>query len=286
MNKNWSAYLAELIGTFVVVLVAAGAVCANRAAVQSGMEASPGGRVIVALAYGLIYAAVLTATLPLSEGFLNPAVTLTLWVFKRLDGVRTTGLIAVQLLGAVLAGGLIRAVFPLTVLDGARMGTPHVNAQAFGAFDPGDIGRTMLIEGGLIEFALTLALTFVIFGTLIDPRGQRWVGVWGKRLAGLWAGLTVIAATLVAYPMTGAALNPARWFGPWVWELTIASLASNTSRDHVVFWFGPIAGALVAGGLYVYLILPKEAEAAAPVIPPAGSRTSTGASATLFRSRK
>src|SRR5258708_2406489 len=175
MEKNLRAYLAELIGTFAVVFLTAAAVCANRAAVQAGevvVTPSAGqvwkeflqpGLLGIALVYGLAYAVALAITLNFSEGFLNPAVTLMLWVYKRLDGGKTIMLILFQALGAALAGGLIRLVFPLTVLQAAEMGTPHINYHAFGMGDALEVGGWRSIPGIALEFGLTFVLTFVIF---------------------------------------------------------------------------------------------------------------------------
>jgi glycerol uptake facilitator-like aquaporin len=285
MNKNLRAYLAELIGTFAVVFLAAGTVCVNQVAILTGNDAVRPGLVGIALAYGLAYAAALAAVLPHSTGYLNPAVTLMFWVFKRLDGFKTAALIFVQVLGAAIAGGLLRLVFTTEVLTAASLGTPHVNLQMFDAAGP---TPAVLLKGAVVECALTFILTFIIFATVIDPRAPRFLGGWGKRLIALWVGVVVVAITLAAFSYTGAAANPARWFGPVVWEFTVDSLSSGQIkpfRDHLVYWFGPIAGALLAGTVYNALILPADAEhAAAPAA--AGGKVTAGAGATLFRSKK
>src|SRR5260370_370079 len=132
MDKNLRPLMAELLGTFAVVFVATAAVCVEGAARKGGQP--PGGLVGIALAYGLAYAAGLPATVHISGGFLNPAITLMLWVLKRMDGAKASGLIFVQLLGAAIAGGLTCLVFPEDVLIGARLGTPHLNLIAFDQF--------------------------------------------------------------------------------------------------------------------------------------------------------
>jgi glycerol uptake facilitator-like aquaporin len=71
-----------------------------------------------------------------------------------------------------------------------------------------------------------------------------------------------VAVVLFGFHLTGAAANPARWFGPAVWQMSIlANLPANVDRplgDHVVYWVGPVLGALAAAVLYVLLILPPE----------------------------
>lgn len=298
MEKNLRAFLAELVGTFVVVFLAAAAVCGVRAGIQSGaIVPSPStaelwkqflqpGLLVIALVYGLAYAVALAVALNFSEGFLNPAITLMLWVYKRLDGGKALVFILVQILGAVLAGGLIRLVFPNSVLVSASMGTTHLNYHVFGMGDPAEVGGWRLIPGIALEFGLTFILTFVIFGTLVDPRGRRPLTDAGnRRLATLWVGLALFVITLAGFWVTGAAVNPVRWFGPCIWEKTITALQNaGPFRDQVLYWFGPIAGALAAGGLYTNVLLPKEESGAAAVA--TGAKVPAGAGATLFRSRR
>jgi aquaporin TIP len=299
-------YMAELLGTFAVVFLTAGAVLVNQLAaftwhtpaglaVVTSDEASAAahpvvigqpalGLVGIALTAGCAYAAALAVTLPISGGFLNPAITLMLWVFKRLDGARTFWLLLTQGLGALLAGLLLRLLFAARedVLVAGALGTPHLNLDAFGA-----AGTTLsvVLLGIAVELVLTFLLVFVVFATVIDPRGRAQAGGWANRLAALWLGLVVAAATFVGFGLTGAALNPARWFGTVFWEMTVTPLLTRGPwQDNPVYWIGPIVGALLAGGLYSTLILPVE-ETAAPAETPApagrGAVTST-----LYRARK
>jgi len=101
-----------------------------------------------------------------------------------------------------------------------------------------------------VEILLTFLLTFVIFGTMIDPRTPR--------VGGMFVGLTLIALSFVGFRLTGAALNPARSFGLFVWELT-TSRPLDWRVHLLVYWIAPIVGALLAGLVYTYLILPAEA---------------------------
>jgi MIP family channel proteins len=268
MDKSLRPYLAELIGTFALVFLGAGTVCATQMAIGTGQPQAFA--LNVALAEGFVLAALLAATVDISGGYLNPAITLMLWVYKRMDGLKATWLIAAQVLGAALAGLCLRLMFNEEVLKSANFGTPHVNLTAFGQ-NVAEPTVRILLSGIGIEVALTFILTFAIFGTIIDPRGQR--------MAGLGVGLTLAACVLMGYGITGAATNPARWFGPCLWEVTIRPTAF---RDHAVYWIGPIVGALLAGGVYVYLILPDVQEQ-----PAAAAGTSQAVvGATLFKSKK
>src|SRR5438105_5977677 len=167
MDKNLRPYVAELLGTFGVVFISTATVCVQWAGRKAG-QPEPGlwG---IALAYGLVYAAGLAATVHISGGFLNPAVTLMLWVLKRMDGPKASGLIFVQVLGAAMAGGLVRFIFPEEVLVSARLGTPHLNYIAFGDLGlPKAVGTYL---GGIgLELGLTFVFSFVIVATMLAPR--------------------------------------------------------------------------------------------------------------------
>src|SRR5260370_38557412 len=118
-----------------------------------------------------------------------------LWVLKRMDGPKATGLIFVHLLGAAIAGGLIRFVFPEDVLISASLGTPHLNLIAFGQLGVSP-GAVTFLSGIGLELGLTFILTFVIFATMLDPRAPRLLGPWGRRLARLWTGAALEAFQL------------------------------------------------------------------------------------------
>src|SRR5437016_406627 len=115
------SYLVELVGTFLLVFCSGGAVIASYFAANHLSV----GLVGVAVAQGAALAAILSFTVPVSEGCLNPAITLALWVTRRFDFNRTIALIAVQLVGAAFAGGLLAAVFDQDTLARAYAGTPH-----------------------------------------------------------------------------------------------------------------------------------------------------------------
>jgi aquaporin TIP len=244
-DKNLRGYVAEFLGTFVVVFVSAATVCANvRADVQGWMV------VTVALAAGCAYAAALAFTLPYSNGFLNPAMPVTLWVFRHLSGARAFGYTIVQLLGGVVAGGVLRVLFsyPEGTARANHLGAPHLVAETLG-----DDPFTMRLKGIAIELVLTFAIALVAYGTIVRRRTLNKP----DRLSALWIGLAVTAATLAGFPMTGAALNPARWFGPVMWEVTLPNPQAFT--DHVAYWVGPIGGSLLAGWFYnSFLAPPRE----------------------------
>src|SRR5947208_14978744 len=152
MDKILRAYLAELVGTFLLVFL-----CTATACVAQMGGGLPLGLVGIALAQGCVLAALLSATTLVSEGCLNPAVTLTLWVTKRFDGWRTLAMLAVQLIGAVAAGGVVCAVFNRQVLGDAYAGTPHLRAPREAIDDPSrGVSAGDLLAGVALEAAFTL----------------------------------------------------------------------------------------------------------------------------------
>lgn len=256
MDRTARLFFTEAIGTLAFVFLSTAVVCANQ--LTSVLELPRIGLTGIALGTGFAYAGLLMVTVPLTGGFLNPAVPLTFWVFRRMDGGRAAGLILAQCLGAIVAGLLVRYFFRgnETALVLARLGTPHLNLESFGAEG---LTLSVLLQGVAIELVLTFFLVFAIFGLLFDARVARLAGEWTIRLAGLWLGLIVTAAVLAGYAFTGAALNPARWLGPVVWEYTLVPLSHQAPlTDHLVYWLGPTLGALVAGALYTGVILPPE----------------------------
>jgi aquaporin Z len=247
MDSKLRPYFAELLGTFVLVFVGAGTICAAAAyANESGRPALD--LAGIALAQGCAVAVALTfSTLDGPGGCLNPAITIMLWVCKRLSGTRTLAFIAVQLAGAALAGLLLRVSFSELALREARLGTPHLTMLV----EPNaEIPISALLAGIGLEAAFTAIIAFSVFATLIDPRRPR--------QGGIGVGIAQTAVMLVGYNLTGGCANPARWFGTAVWQPTVPALSSGAFADHTIYWVGPIIGALVGGILYTSAILPQE----------------------------
>jgi aquaporin TIP len=284
MDKNLRSYLIELAGTFGLVFVSAGAVIATQLGGDATARPSALAQTIyVALAVGFVYAAILAITMPYEGGYLNPAITLTMWVYKRFEGAKTVALIFVQLLGAAIAGGLLFLIFHENepALLASSLGTPHVNP------DLTPYLRTPVISGAIVEFALTFVLTLVIFGTTLDPRAPKLLGPTGQWLTPLWIGLAMAALVLIAYPMTGAAGNPARWFGTFMWEYGADQLkVRGPARDQLAYWVGPILGALLGGGVYNALLMPDEPEPTAHATGTPASGGKHPAGSTLFKAKK
>lgn len=241
-------YFIELLGTFFFVLAAAGVACVNSMTLPAGQ--SPGttpltlhqpGALGVAAAQGLIWAVMLTLTAPVTGGYLNPAITLMLWLFNCVSTIRASWLIGAQFLGAMLAGLCLRYTFAADLLQEARFGAPHVNPLAYPNFAaPLILSQGSIWAGAVVELVLTFVLVFAIFG-------NNSASGFGPQSAWL-SGAALAACVLVAYPLTGASLNPARWFGPVAWEtLTRVGGRQHPFADAFVYIAGPIVGAVAAG---------------------------------------
>jgi aquaporin Z len=283
-DKNLRSYMAEMIGTFAFVFISASSayIATLGGWGPSDVWRQPG-LVWVALASGLMYAATLAMTVPLSGGYLNPAVTIMLWVFRRMDGLRAFALVVVQILGAILAGGILYLVLPTQEPPrmASHLGAPSLNVEYLAP--AGSSGLAVTLKGIAIELVLSFLLVIIIFGTELDPRAPRWSRNWANRLACLWIGLTLLSCTIVGFPLTGAALNPARWLGPALWDLT---QHPDAFQYHAPYWIGPIAGALLAGWVYTALVLPPEEEQRAPAVAVSSAARPAAVASTLFRAKK
>lgn len=232
MYNKPQRFLAEFIGTFALVFFSAGSICADQF-LRTTAQGSPG-LLGVALAYGLAMGILVTSLGHISGGHFNPAVTIGFWVTRKLSTFDTVAYWVVQLAGAVVAAYLLRQL-PFDVWATVQLGAP---ALASG------ITRT---NGMIFEAILTFFVVFVVFATAVDRNGAF------SKIAGFATGLTVTVGVLFGGPFTGAALNPARAFGP--------ALATNHWTNHGVYWIGPLAGGVAAGWLYDTLFLTKESQA-------------------------
>ncbi len=221
--------VAEFIGTFALIFFGAGSICADQFLHSTGQGGL--GLLGIALAHGLAIGLMVTAIGHISGGHLNPAVTIGFWVTKRLTTFDAILYWIAQLAGAVAAAYLLRTIIPLETWRNAALGTPELAH---------DFTRSYAI---VLEAVMTFFLVFVVFATAVDERGAF------NKIAGFAIGLTVTMDILMGGPLTGAAMNPARAFGP--------ALAANHWANHGVYWVGPLAGGFLAGLLYDSLYLKK-----------------------------
>ena len=209
--------VAELVGTFALIFVGVGSIVFTQG---SDLLA-------VAFAHGLTIAIMASAVGHISGGHFNPAVTLGFVVTRRIVPMVAVVYWLAQLSGAVLGALALRALFPSVAnLDaGVPVLSPTIDSAA-------GIG---------IEALLSFFLVWVIFATAVDEGGAF------KSIAGLAIGLTITIDVLAAGPLTGAAMNPARAFGP--------ELVQGIWDDWWVYWTGPLIGGAVAAFAYDWLYL-------------------------------
>ena len=230
-----SVLTAEALGTFLFIFVGAGAV------ILTAHADGAGGLVGVALAHGLALAVLVSALGAVSGAHFNPAVSVAVVISGHMTASRAALYVAAQLVGAAAAALALRLVFPATSWEPVSLGTPVVDPSI-------GVGAAIAIEA-----VLTVLLVLAVFGTAIDRRAPK--------LGGLAIGLAVAADVLMGGPLTGAAMNPARWFGP--------AVASGTYADWYVWWIGPLIGAAVAAVLY-RLVLAETAYAEVTPATPEG----------------
>ena len=207
MCKETQAKLyAEGIATFALTFIGAGSIWVVG-----------GDLLAVAAAHGIILAVMVTATMNISGGHVNPAITVGMMASNRITPKLGMQYIAAQLAGAVLAGGILYSI----------------GAGGVGIPAPGDsIIEVTTQQAILIEAVLTFLLMTVIMGTAVDDRAP-------AGIAGFGIGLVVMADILMGGPLTGAAMNPARWAGVWVF----GDMENNI--DLIIYTVGPIMGALL-----------------------------------------
>ena len=211
-RQGWRRLSSELLGTFFLVLVAAGA----------GMmsHAFPGAisRQAAVVAPGLMVMAIILFMGKVSGAHLNPAVSIAFALRRDFPWRRVPGYVVVQLIGATLAALFLHAVVNVSATYGSNY--PAHGYSHLAAF--------------WMELILTVGLVSVILGTASGAQNIGIIGAFGVggyiALAGLWGS-----------PISGASMNPARTFGP--------DLVSTTFTGYWVYVAGPIAGAVLAVGI-------------------------------------
>lgn len=224
MNASFRPMFAEFLGTALFVFIGAGSVVAN--AMTAGGVTPLG----IALAHGVGMAILISSLMGISGGHLNPAVSLGVFVAGRIDG-RTLGrYVLAQLVGGIAGAALVKLLFAATAVRAVTAGAPQLSLNiGFG-------------QGIAIEAAFTFFLVSAVFGTAISSEAPK--------IGGFGIGLAIFVSALVVGGLTGAALNPARAFGP--------ALVAWSFHSQAVYWIGPLAGGALAGWVWRVLLLPKQ----------------------------
>lgn len=223
MDKGARSYWAEFLGTFTLCFAGQGAVCAAALANAQGA-----GLIGIAVAHGLALAVMISALGAVSGAHFNPAVTFGFVLTGRQSVPSAVAYVLAQLAGAVAASFLLAAVIPAAVAQATQLGAAarHPELSIGGAF--------------AIEMVLTFFLATAVWGTAVDPRHPP--------IGGFGIGLVVTMDILMGGPLTGAAMNPARAFGP--------ALASGAWADHWLWWAAPLTGGGLAAVVYDRVIAP------------------------------
>lgn len=224
---NPRALAAEFLGTFTLVFIGAGAMAA---------DASTGGKLGllgVALAFGLAIAVMASTLGATSGGHFNPAVTLGLLIGRQIEAGKAVGYWIAQMIGAVAGAFAIKAV-----------GDPAALANSnYGQAITGDA----ITQGQAIglEALVTFFLVMTVYGTAVDKRGPK--------LGALLIGLSITMGIIVSGPLTGGALNTARWFGP--------AVVGGGMSQWMIYVIGPLLGGALAGVVYPMLFSNKVPDA-------------------------
>lgn len=216
---NIRALTAEFVGTFTLIFVGVLAI----------FHLGPGGPLAlvgIALAHGLAIACLASATGATSGGHLNPAVSLAMLITGRLSVSDFFGYVIAQLVGATAGAVAVAFLLGETGKASVAGGLPALAANV------------SVTQGIVAEAITTFLLVFVIFGTAVDGRGPK-VGAW-------FIGMTITLDILAIGPLTGGAINPARWVGP--------AIISGKFDNAIVWLIGPLLGGALAAVLFQWLL--------------------------------
>ncbi|MCL2362254.1 MAG: MIP family channel protein [Defluviitaleaceae bacterium] len=218
-------YLAEVIGTFVLVFMGCGA------AMLLGVGAE-GGHLAVAFAFGLSIVAMAYVIGGVSGCHINPAVSLSMFLDKRLSAKDFVGYVIAQVVGAIAGGALL---FLMVEVFGVADATGGLGSNAVG-----DLGI-----GG--AFVVEIVLTFIFVLTILGVTAKEKTA----NVAGLVIGLTLVFVHIVGIPLTGTSVNPARSLGPAIFA------GSAALTDVWVFLLAPLVGAVLAVVVYRFFVKVK-----------------------------
>ena len=224
-DRGLAAYIAELIGTLFLTFAICTVVVlfvATSADAQTGSDFA-----VVGLVHGIVLFGLIITFGAVSGGHFNPAVTLAAAVSRRIDPVDAVVYVLAQLSGAVLGALLVKGL----LLDEGR--AANYGAVTVSPLLAGDFAGAVV--EGIGTFLLVLAVCAVAF----NPRAR-------KEWAPLAIGLTLGLDAMIFGPLTGSAVNPARWFGP--------ALIGNEWGGVWPYLVGPLVGALAAAALYRFVI--------------------------------
>lgn len=220
--SNTQTYIAELLGTLVVVFVGTAAI------ITTG-----GNPLLAALAFGLTWAGMWWVFGNVSGGHFNPAITIAAVISKRMDSKDAVPYIVCQAIGAIIASALL-----WFVLNGA---------PAFA----GNVFASTLANVTMTGWSMTSVIVFEVLMTAFFA--LMWLAITEKTnapgITGLALGFTYAGILVASLGTTWSALNPVRTLGP-------ALLANGGFATIWVFWLAPIVGAIVGAGIWIAVVQP------------------------------
>lgn len=218
-------YIAELVGTMVLVLLGCGsAVFAGGVADTVGAGT---GTIGVALAFGLSVVAMAYCIGGISGCHINPAITLGVWMSGRMESKDALMYMLFQVIGAIVGAGILAAL----VSTGGHAGPTMTGANSF------DVGETA--QAFLAEAVFTFIFVLVVLGATDQKRGA-------GNMAGLAIGLTLALIHIVCIPITGTSVNPARSIGPALME------GGQALSQLWLFIVAPLVGAAFSSLVWKY----------------------------------
>jgi aquaporin Z len=220
-------FVAELLGTFTLVYFGCAAVIAN---------AYPGagfGLLGVALAHALALSIGVTATMYISGGHLNPAVTIGLLAGRRITVPVALVHLLAQVAAAALAALALKASYPHGVAKVVGYGVPSLNINV------------SFLQGAFLEGLGTFFLVSAVYGTVVAPTSPK--------VGGFGVGLSLLFIILAIGPLTGGSVNPARALGP--------AFASGQWTAQLAYWIGPIIGGILAALVWEFGLIGRGKQA-------------------------
>ncbi len=242
-QRSPAAYIAEFLGTFVLVFAITLSVTLFVNSQGTGSD-----WVVVGLVHFLVLFVLVMTIGSISGAHLNPAVTLSLAVLRKIRPNDAVVYILLQLAGAVAGALLTKYLLIDQLADQQNVGAPALNHSLLGTTAAG------LVAEGIGTFVLV----WTIVAVAVNPRATR-----------DWAGLAIGGAlglqVMIIGPLTGGSVNPARWFGP--------ALVGTQWDDFWLYILGPLGGGVLAAVLYWYLFVEGPGvRAAEPEAGPKGLR--------------
>lgn len=219
-------YLAEMIGTMVLVLMGCGsAIFAGDAA---GAVSTGVGTLGVAMAFGLSVVAMAYTIGGISGCHINPAITLGVFLSGRMNGKDAAMYMLFQVFGAIIGSSILY----LLVSTGAHGGPTATGANSF--------NDGMMLQAFIAEAVFTFIFVLVVLGSTDDRKGA-------GNLAGLAIGLSLVLVHIVCIPITGTSVNPARSIAPALFQ------GGEALSQVWLFIVAPLLGAALSAGAWKVL---------------------------------